>query len=78
MPGLILGHWHIADVNQNTAEPHAAIIAPVSMNDLMIAPNYSGVGDYMLIQLSHDTSGFDTPAAYREFCRLIVMRNKKT
>src|SRR5262249_10118673 len=27
-PGLMLGKRHIADVNQNIAEPHAAIITP--------------------------------------------------
>jgi hypothetical protein len=42
MPGLMLGKRHIADPNQNIAEPHAAIIAPVSMNDLIITPNGSG------------------------------------
>ena len=42
VPGLMLGKRHIADVNQNIAEPHAAIIAPVSMNDLIITPNGSG------------------------------------
>jgi hypothetical protein len=36
------GKRHIADRNQNTAEPHAAIIIPVSMNDLIIAPDSSG------------------------------------
>jgi hypothetical protein len=37
--GLMLGKRQIADLNQNIAEPHAAIIAPVSINDLII--NYS-------------------------------------
>jgi hypothetical protein len=38
----MLGKRHIADVNQNIAEPHAAIIAPVSMNDsdYTASPNY--------------------------------------
>jgi hypothetical protein len=35
----MLGKRHIADMNQNIAEPHAAIIAPVSMNGLIITPN---------------------------------------
>jgi|SRR5271169_775957 len=43
MPDLMLGNRHIADVNQNIAEPHAVIIAPVSMKDLIITPpNGSG------------------------------------
>jgi len=29
VPSLVLGKWHIADANQNIADPHAAIIAPV-------------------------------------------------
>jgi hypothetical protein len=29
MLGLTLGKWHIADANQNTAEPHAVISAAV-------------------------------------------------
>jgi hypothetical protein len=41
--GLMLGKRHIADVNQNIAEPHAAITAPASMNDLIITPNGSGM-----------------------------------
>jgi hypothetical protein len=35
----MLGKRQIADLNQNIAEPHAAIIAPASINDLII--NYS-------------------------------------
>jgi hypothetical protein len=46
LPGLMLGKRHIADVNQNIAEPHAAIITPVSMNDLIITPNGSDDRDY--------------------------------
>src|SRR5262245_21132431 len=42
LPGLMLGKRHIADVNQNIAEPHAAIITPVSINDLMNTPNGPG------------------------------------
>jgi hypothetical protein len=42
----MLGKRHIADVNQNIAEPHAAIITPVSMNDLIITPNGSDDRDY--------------------------------
>ena len=41
--GLMLGKRHIADLNQNIAEPHAAIIAPVSMNGLMITPDGWGM-----------------------------------
>lgn len=40
MPGLLLGKWHIADMNQQSAEPDAAISAAVSMNDFIIAPGY--------------------------------------
>ena len=43
VPELMLGKRHIADVNQNIAEPHAAITAPASMNDLIITPNGSGM-----------------------------------
>jgi len=35
----MLGKRHVADLNQNIAEPHAAIIAPVSMNGLIITPD---------------------------------------
>jgi hypothetical protein len=39
VPGLALGKWVIADMNQKIAEPQAAMIAPVSMYDRMIAPD---------------------------------------
>jgi hypothetical protein len=42
MPDLMLGKRHIADMNQNTAEPHAVAITAVSMNDLITAPESSG------------------------------------
>jgi hypothetical protein len=32
------GKRHMADRNQNAAEPHAVIITPVSMNDLIVIP----------------------------------------
>jgi hypothetical protein len=35
MPGLTLGRRHVADMNQNIAEPQAVIIAADSMNDLI-------------------------------------------
>jgi hypothetical protein len=45
---IILSNWpvlcsmrgkrHIADVNQNIAEPHAVITAPVSIKDLIVPP----------------------------------------
>jgi hypothetical protein len=38
MPALMLGKRHIADMNQNTAEPHAVTITAVSMYDLITAP----------------------------------------
>ena len=41
---LTLGKRHIADANQNIAEPHAVIIAPVSMYDLIINPRWFGDG----------------------------------
>lgn len=34
----MLGRLHIADMNQNTAEPHAVTIIAVSMGDLITAP----------------------------------------
>ena len=40
--GLMLGKRHIADLNQNIAEPHAAIIAQVSINGLIITPDNEG------------------------------------
>jgi hypothetical protein len=40
---LMLGKRQMADLNQNIAEPHAAIIAPVSMNGLIIAPCGKGI-----------------------------------
>jgi hypothetical protein len=43
MPGLMLGRRHIADINQNTADPHAVTITAVSMDDLIIAPEASGI-----------------------------------
>lgn len=43
MPALMLGRRHIADMNQNTAEPHAVTIIAVSMDDLITAPD--GFGD---------------------------------
>jgi hypothetical protein len=38
----MLGNRHIADLNQNIAEPHAAIITPASMNGLILTPTGSG------------------------------------
>jgi hypothetical protein len=38
----MLGKRHIADVNQNIAEPHAAMMTAVSIYDLIITPNGSG------------------------------------
>ena len=38
MPCLMWGKRHMADRNQNAAEPHAVIITPVSMNDLIVIP----------------------------------------
>jgi hypothetical protein len=35
-PGFMVGKRHIADMNQNIAEPHAVIIAAVTMNDVII------------------------------------------
>jgi hypothetical protein len=37
MPALMLGKRHIADMNQNTAEPHAVAIIAISMYDLITA-----------------------------------------
>jgi hypothetical protein len=37
-PGFMVGKRHIADMNQNIAEPHAAIMTPASMYDLIITP----------------------------------------
>jgi hypothetical protein len=44
LPGLVPRKRHIAEANQNAAEPHPVIIAAVSMNDFMIAPNHLGQG----------------------------------
>ena len=35
MPALMLGKRHIADMNQNTAEPHAVAIIAISMYDFI-------------------------------------------
>jgi hypothetical protein len=40
VPGLLFGKWHITDANQNIADPHAAAIATLSMNDRIIAPSH--------------------------------------
>jgi hypothetical protein len=40
LSGLLLGKWHIADMNQHNAEPDAAISAADSMNDFIVAPGY--------------------------------------
>jgi hypothetical protein len=50
IPGLMLGTRHIAAANQNTAEPHAVIIAPVSMHDRITAPKFALVCDYTLFR----------------------------
>jgi hypothetical protein len=39
MPGFMVGNRHIADLNQNIAEAHAAISAPASVNDLIRTPD---------------------------------------
>jgi hypothetical protein len=38
--GLMPGKRHIADANQNAAEPHAVISAAVWINDLICTPNH--------------------------------------
>jgi hypothetical protein len=38
LPCFMWGKRHMADRNQNAAEPHAVIITPVSMNDLIVIP----------------------------------------
>jgi hypothetical protein len=62
----MLGKRHIAEVNQNIAEPHAAIIAPISMNDLIVTPNRPGMGgDYASCYRvsGFGTNGYPTRAA---------------
>jgi len=53
----------MADRNQNAAEPHAVIITPVSMNDLightMMVQGRSQI--YCKSELSHDRGGLDVP-----------------
>jgi hypothetical protein len=44
IPGLITGKRHIADANQNAAEPHPAINAAVSRYDFIIASRHPGQG----------------------------------
>jgi hypothetical protein len=36
LPGLMLGRYHIADANQQIAEPHPVISTAVSMSDRII------------------------------------------
>jgi hypothetical protein len=36
VPGLTRGRWHIAEANQKIAEPHPAMIAAVSISDLIM------------------------------------------
>jgi hypothetical protein len=38
-PRFLMGKRHIAAMNQNIAEPHAAIMIPVSTYDLIITPH---------------------------------------
>ena len=38
IPALMLGKRHIADMNQNIAEPHAVTIIATSMYDFITAP----------------------------------------
>jgi hypothetical protein len=42
LPGLMPRERHIAEANQNTAEPHPVISAAVSMYDFTIVPNHFG------------------------------------
>src|SRR5262245_36207033 len=42
MPSLMLGKRHVADLNQNIAEPHAAMMTAVSMNDRIVTPEWFG------------------------------------
>src|SRR5215469_14084861 len=37
-PSFMVGKRHIADMNQNIAEPHAVIMIPASTYDLIITP----------------------------------------
>ena len=41
IPALMLGKRHIADMNQNIAEPHAVTIIATSMYDFITAPSLS-------------------------------------
>ncbi|MGO8923543.1 MAG: hypothetical protein ACLQF4_11465, partial [Xanthobacteraceae bacterium] len=50
MPDLMPGKRDIADMNQNIAEPHAVIIAPVSMSDLIITPQWFRDGSRLYCQ----------------------------
>jgi hypothetical protein len=58
MPWLMLGKRHMADRNQNAAEPHAVVITPVSTNDLIVIPCWFRVDrDYTA------NPGYYTPGA---------------
>ena len=67
--GLMLGKRQIADLNQNIAEPHAAIIAPVSMNGLIITPCSKGIyRDHAGAELSLVESVLRVCSDADEFC----------
>jgi hypothetical protein len=70
----MLGNRHIADLNQNIAEPHAAIITPASMNGLIITPYGSGdrLGLYSLCQLSLVVSVIEETHPMRQTVFLLV------
>jgi len=44
LPGLLPRKRHIAEANQNAAEPHPVMSAAVSMNDFIIVPDHLGRG----------------------------------
>jgi len=49
---LMWGIRHIADRNQNTAEPHVVTIMAVSIGDFIITPDSSGVHRYYTVDLN--------------------------
>jgi hypothetical protein len=48
-----VGNRHIADMNQNAAEPLAVIIAPISMYELITTPDGSGLDRYYTANMNY-------------------------
>jgi len=74
----MLGKRHIAEVNQNIAEPHAAISAPISMNDLIVTPNRSGMDRDYTCCYRMLMSAFGTKRASAGISKMSVFDAKRT